>query len=185
MLAKGHHFPNVTMVAVIGADGGFLSTDFRGPERTAQLIVQVAGRAGRAERRGEVWIQTFDPDNPDLGVRVQSGYAGFANSESQIRRSAGMPPYQHMALLRADGTNPATTEDFIVSLMSKVEKRGIETLGPILAPVARISKRYRYQGALLSNNRSALHEVLKQIRHEKTGHHSIRWSIDVDPVDLY
>ena len=185
MLAKGHHFPNVTMVAVIGADGGFLSTDFRGPERTAQLIVQVAGRAGRAERRGEVWIQTFDPDNPDLGVLVQSGYAGFAKSESHIRRSAGMPPYQHMALLRADGTNSQTTEDFIVNLMSKVEKRGIETLGPILAPVARISKRYRYQGALLSNNRSALHEVLKQIRHEKTGHHSIRWSIDVDPVDLY
>lgn len=185
MLAKGHHFPNVTMVAVIGADGGFLSTDFRGPERTAQLIVQVAGRAGRAEKRGEVWIQTFDPDNPDLNVLVRSGYAGFATNERKIRRSAGMPPYQHMALLRADGTNPTTTQDFMVHLMSKVERSGIETLGPILAPVARISKRYRYQGALLSNSRAALHQVLLQIRNEKTGHHSIRWSIDVDPVDLY
>ena len=185
MLAKGHHFPNVTLVAVIGADGGFLSTDFRGPERTAQLIVQVAGRAGRAERRGEVWIQTFEPDNPDLQVLVAEGYEGFAHSERRIRHSAGMPPYCHMALIRAEGTNPQTTEDFIVHVMGLVSREGTEILGPVPAPIARLSKRFRFQAALLAKSRGQLHAALNIIHAEKTGHSSIKWSIDVDPADMY
>ena len=185
MLAKGHHFPNVTMVAVIGADGGFLSTDFRGPERTAQLIVQVAGRAGRAERQGEVWIQTFDPDNIDLNVLVNRGYHGFAENEIEIRRQALMPPHTHMALIRADGTSAGPTEDFITHLMGKIHHPEIEKLGPIQSPINRIAKRYRYQGGLLAKNRMTLHEVLNTIQQEKTGSHSIRWAIDMDPLDMY
>ena len=185
MLAKGHHFPNVTMVAVIGADGGFLSTDFRGPERTAQLIVQVAGRAGREERRGEVWIQSFDPENPDLNVLVNRGYRGFIENERKIRYSAKMPPHSHMALIRAEGMNPDATEEFIGHVMDQVSMPGVEKLGPIQAPITRISKRYRYQGALLSGNRTLLHEVLLQLRTLKSGNRHIRWSIDVDPMDMY
>jgi len=106
MLAKGHHFPNVTLVGVINADGGFLSADFRAAERTAQLIVQVAGRAGRAERPGEVWIQTYQPDNPTLQSLIQEGYDGFARRELEHRRTAGLPPYRPMAMIRAESADP-------------------------------------------------------------------------------
>ena len=102
MLAKGHHFPNVTLVAALNADAGFLSADFKAAERTAQLIVQVAGRAGRAERPGEVWIQSLQPDSPTLRQLVESGYAGFAEQELAIRNRAGLPPARPMALIRAD-----------------------------------------------------------------------------------
>ena len=111
MLAKGHHLPAVTVVAVVDADGGFLSADFRAPERTAQLIVQVAGRAGRAERAGEVWIQTYDPGNPNLGALVAEGYRGFAATELERRREAGLPPFSAMAvLLRAESVDGAACE---------------------------------------------------------------------------
>ena len=102
MLAKGHHFPDVSLVAVINADGGFLSPDFRAPERTAQLIVQVAGRAGRAERPGEVVIQTYQPDNPQLRALIEQGYGAFADRELPGREAAGLPPFQPIALIRAE-----------------------------------------------------------------------------------
>ena len=105
MLAKGHHFPRVTLVGVINADAGFASPDFRAPEHTAQLIVQVAGRAGRAERPGEVWIQTFNPNNPLLTALVEHGYEGFAVAELEHRAAAGLPPLRAMALLNADGVD--------------------------------------------------------------------------------
>ena len=103
ILAKGHHFPNVTLVAMLGADGGFAAADFRAPERTAQLIVQVAGRAGRAELPGEVWIQTLQPENPLLQSLLRDGYSAFADRELERRAEAGLPPAAMMALVRADG----------------------------------------------------------------------------------
>ena len=113
MLAKGHHLPDVTMVAVVDADNGFLCPDYRAPERTAQLIVQVAGRAGRANRPGEVWIQTLDPDNANLKALVDAGYRGFVRSERQARKASGMPPFGAACVIRAESGDEAAAVRFL------------------------------------------------------------------------
>ncbi|MCY3819168.1 MAG: primosomal protein N' [Gammaproteobacteria bacterium] len=128
MLAKGHHLPAVTLVAVVDADNGFLSSDFRAPERTAQNIVQVAGRAGRAERPGEVWIQSYDPDNPNLKALIQRGYAGFAAIQAADRRSARLPPYAAMAMLRAESTNAHAAVE-LLRLASDIIRRAWDNHG--------------------------------------------------------
>ena len=184
MLAKGHHFPYVTLVAVLGADTGFLSSDFRAPERTAQLIMQVAGRAGRASRPGEVWIQTYDPDNPDLTSLVTNGYPGFAETELRIRQSAELPPYSYLAILRAEGVDLVETEAFLLELVKQISVSEVSILGPIPAPIGRISSRWRFQVALLSHSRARLHLALSSIERTKVSNKRIRWSIDVDPADM-
>jgi len=180
MLAKGHHFPNVTLVAVLNADAGFLSPDFRAPERTAQLIVQVAGRAGRAERPGEVWIQSYQPDNPNLRKLIEEGYPGFAAAELANRINAAMPPAKPMAMLRAESSDAQAAIDLLNHF--KQQLQGIELLGPVPAPLARIANRHRYQLMLLADNRSQLHRSLSRLAPPKLPH-TLRWSIDVDPYD--
>ena len=185
MLAKGHHFPNVTFVAVLAADGGFLSTDFRGPERTAQLIVQVAGRAGRAERRGEVWIQSYDPENPNLRSLVSHGYPGFLKSELDLRREARLPPFSHWSVIRVEGERMEETEEMIKQLMADVPENGVEKMGPVAAPIERIDNRYRFQGVIHSSRRQNLRQALDVIERTRSKTKRIRWSIDIDPIELY
>jgi len=180
MLAKGHHFPNVTLVAVLNADAGFLSPDFRAPERTAQLIVQVAGRAGRAERAGEVWIQSYQPDNPNLRKLIDEGYGGFAAAELAARVRVGMPPAQPMAMLRAESTDAQAALGLLQTL--KQQLRGVETFGPVPAPLARLANRSRFQLMVLASSRAALHQALRHLQPPKLPH-TLRWSVDVDPYD--
>ena len=190
MLAKGHHFPDVTLVAVLNADAGFLSPDFRAPERSAQLIVQVAGRAGRAKRPGEVWIQTFQPENPNLVRLIEQGYAGFAQMELQDRIKMGLPPAKPMALLRAESPNAKDAQELLTLFKHQLSvhktehpaRPTIELLGPVPAPLTRVANRYRYQLMVLTTNRKQLHQALASIKKPKT-HYSLRWSIDVDPYD--
>ena len=182
MLAKGHHLPNVTLVGIVDADNGFLSTDFRAAEQTAQLIVQVAGRAGRAERRGEVWVQSYNPTNPNLKALLDSGYRGFCTTEIERRRAAGFPPFGTMAILRAESTDEVTPLQFIGRMLKNAKATGIEAIGPVPAPLKRRQKLHRYQGLLLSNHRSKLHRALNLIHDQKTPV-GVRWSIDVDPID--
>ena len=184
MLAKGHHLPNVTLVVVVDADAGFMSSDFRAPERVAQLIVQVAGRAGRAERRGEVWIQSVDPDNPLLQALTRDGYEGFVKSEQIERRIASMPPCTHLALLRAEGSNAEEQELFLKDRLDEIDSPQIETFGPVPAPIARVSNRWRYQAALISDSRAELHKSLRTIERHSPVRSKIRWSIDVDPSGM-
>lgn len=184
MLSKGHHFPKVTLVAVINADGGFLTNDFRGPEKTAQLIIQVAGRAGRAERPGEVLIQSFEPNNPDLVSLVKYGYEGFAKAEQRIRKEAELPPFSYLALLRSESENEMDAESFLRDILDEARVDGIEILGPLAAPIPRISKRWRFQAGLLSSDRQFLHSALQKIEKAKPHTSKVRWSIDVDPVDM-
>lgn len=184
MLAKGHHLPNVTLVAVLRADAGFFSADFRAAERTAQLIVQVAGRAGRAEREGEVWIQTLDPEHPHLESLAQAGYAGFVKTELISRKSANLPPYSHLALLRAEGTNSEEVSAFLERLLNETQFASTETLGPIPAAIPRLNNRWRCHAALVDSNRKRLHESLAKIAQAPIQRSKIRWSIDVDPMDM-
>ncbi|MEM1228959.1 MAG: primosomal protein N' [Pseudomonadota bacterium] len=194
ILAKGHHFPNVTLVAMLGVDGGLAAADYRAPERTAQLIVQVAGRAGRAERPGEVWIQTLQPENPLLTGLLREGYPGFASRELERRREAGLPPAALMALLRADSPEATAPGAFLTRLRDGLRRahaeRGagaaIELLGPVPAPMQRLGGRHRFQLLLLASERALLHRALRWVsRHghdiRTPGH--LRWSIDVDPLD--
>ncbi len=194
MLAKGHHFPNVTLVAVINADGGFLSADFRAPERTAQLIIQVAGRAGRAERPGEVWIQTFQPENPMLRSLIEEGYPGFTRRELAHRHAAGLPPYRPMALVRAESPTAEAAQTFLNEARERLRcgapaagsgSGGLEVLGPAAAPVPRVADRYRFQLMILADTRRPLHRALATITDAPPRAAGVRWSVDVDPYDTF
>lgn len=184
MLAKGHHLPNVTLVAVLRADAGFISSDFRAAERTAQLIVQVAGRAGRAEREGEVWIQTYDPEHPHMESLAKSGYPGFVKTELISRKDANFPPYSHLALLRAEGANSEEVNRFLQQVLRTVRSSGTEKLGPVTASKPRLNNRWRCQAALLDSNRKRLHGALDSIAKFSVPRSKVRWSIDVDPLDM-
>ena len=191
MLAKGHHFPGVTLVGILDVDAGLYSTDFRAGERTAQLITQVAGRAGREEKPGTVILQTRHPDHPLLVALVRGGYPGFARTCLEERRSAGLPPYAHQALWRAEAGESSVAQDFleqIAALAGEQARMGVHILGPAPAPLARRGNRYRWQLLLQTARRGALHTLLRRLMpaaHALIHTRKLRWSIDVDPVDLY
>jgi primosomal protein N' (replication factor Y) len=185
MLAKGHHFPKVTLVAVINADAGFLSADFRAPERTAQLITQVAGRAGRAETPGEVWIQTYQPDGNLLRSLIEEGYSGFAARELAVREAAGLPPFRPMALIRAESPDGRSAHAFLQSLVGQLPN-DLEVLGPAPAPIARVANRYRHQLMVLADNRAQIHAGLALLRTQTpAARGGLRWSVDIDPYDTF
>ncbi|UUY09093.1 primosomal protein N' [Pseudomonas sp. J452] len=195
MLAKGHHFPRVTLVAILDADGGLYSADFRASERMAQLIVQVAGRAGRAEEPGKVIIQSHLADHPLLVQLTEQGYPAFAEQALSERRGAGLPPFAHLALLRAEAHKPGQAEGFLDEACSYAEQLqqelrlpAIELLGPVPAPMERRAGRHRAQLLLQSSSRVPLHKLLAAwlpILEAMPGGRAVRWSLDVDPIDLF
>ena len=186
MLAKGHHFPDITLVGVLGADAGFVSPDFRAPEHTAQIILQVSGRAGRAEAPGEVLIQTLHPDHAGLRLLVDQGYAAFAESLLKERRAAGLPPFGRLALLRAEGPNAERAKNWLEELARIASTtRSTEVLGPMPAPIAKRANRYRFSCVMLAETRGALHAALAHLEANLPTRRAsgVRWSIDVDPLD--
>jgi len=190
MLAKGHHFPNVTMVGIVDADQGLHSPEFRAPERMAQLILQVAGRAGRAERPGEVYIQTHHPDHLQLLTLIHSGYPAFAQSLLAEREETGLPPFTAMALFRAEAVNRQEPLDFLRQIsqqLQPVANQQIQLFGPLPAPMEKRAGRFRAQLIVSADSRTALQQFLTlglpiadTIKSNK-----VRWSIDVDPIDTY
>ena len=191
MLAKGHHFPNVTLVGILDADHGLFSTDFRASERMAQLIVQVAGRAGRHERAGEVIIQTAHPDHPLLQLLVTRGYPAFAAAALAERQAACLPPTTSIALLRAEAADTRQPVDFLEGVRQRIDASGIsgvETWGPVPAAMERRAGRYRAQLMLQSDQRGNLQQLLGTLVRQLEGakeSRRVRWSIDVDPADTY
>ncbi len=190
MLTKGHDFPDVTLVVVLAADQGLFGADFRASERLAQQIVQVAGRAGRGDRPGEVLIQTAYPEHPLLQCLITEGYEGFATRALEERRATGWPPYSHLALLRADG--PARTEvhGFLREAQALAPGRGesgLRLLGPAPASMERRAGRYRAQLLLESPVRATLQRYLSEwlpgIEKLRISR-SLRWSVDVDPIEV-
>lgn len=191
MLAKGHHFPNVTLVAIVDADSGLFSIDFRATEKLAQQIVQVAGRAGRAEKPGRVLLQTRQPQHPLLLTLGREGYAGFTKALLAERWQAGLPPFSHQALLRVAALDAAAPPQFLRNLRTLIDAQpftGIEVLGPVPAPMLRRAGKYRYQLLLQSERRKKLHDFLDwlitQLETLKEAK-KVQWSLDVDPLDLY
>jgi primosomal protein N' (replication factor Y) len=191
MLAKGHHFPNVTLVGILDADHGLFSTDFRASERMAQLIVQVAGRAGRHNRPGEVIIQTCHPEHPLLQLLITQGYPAFARAALAEREAARMPPVTSMALLRAEAPAAETALGFLGSVrqnLNSADMHNIEIWGPIPATMERRAGRFRAQLLLQSDQRGELQRLLsglvRQLEVSKEAR-QVRWSVDVDPADTY
>jgi primosomal protein N' (replication factor Y) len=190
MLAKGHHFPKLTLVCVLDADRGLYGCDFRSLEHMGQLIVQVAGRAGREAQSGSVLIQTRNPDNPILQTLVSEGYGEFASIAMDERREATLPPYSYMALVRAEATDSQEPMAFLRHVAQSLQSgsRHLQVLGPAPAPMERMGGRYRVQLLVQSDKRSILNDSLARLCDvigELPGVRRCRWSIDVDPVDLY
>jgi primosomal protein N' (replication factor Y) len=191
MLTKGHDFPGVTLVGIVDADQGLFGTDFRSAERLAQTIVQVAGRAGRADRPGEVWLQTLFPDHPLLRVLLTEGYGAFARLALTERRQAGWPPWSALALVRAEAAERAPVFAFLEAVAAGARAgapSGLEVLGPAAAPMERRAGRYRGQLLLKAAARQDLQRYLPAFRAgiaALPGQRRVRWSLDVDPAELF
>ena len=193
MLAKGHDLPDLGLVAVVGIDEGLFSADFRAHEKLAQLLIQVAGRAGRAQRRGEVLLQTHHPEHPLLQLLVHGGYHAFANDELVQREAAGFPPFAHLALLRAEAAHADPPMQFLHVARQALREpdlreSGIDVHGPLPAPMPRRAGYQRVQLLLSSPSRPALHaalDALMPLLRAAPEARKVRWSLDVDPVDLY
>jgi len=223
MLAKGHDLPNLTLVAVVGIDEGLFSADFRAPEKLAQLLVQVSGRAGRADKPGQVLLQTHHPGHPLLATLLTGGYTAFAQAELVQREDAGFPPFAHLALLRAEAKQVEAANAFLQTakrllapfavavapfakdspaafaaaasnpptpfnpVAAKGEAR-LEINGPLPAPMPRRAGYQRAQLLLSSPDRRRLHAALDAALpaiHAAPEARKVRWSLDVDPLDLY
>lgn len=192
ILAKGHDLPNLTRVVVVGVDEGLYSSDFRAGEKLAQQLIQVAGRAGRARKPGEVWLQTHAPDHPLLHVLISGGYPAFARSELGLREEAGFPPFAHLALLRAEAKQIAHAQAFLQAARACLEAAmpggGTDLHGPMPAPMPRRAGYQRLQLLLSARERRPLHAMLDTavpLLHDLPEARKVRWSLDVDPIDLY
>jgi primosomal protein N' (replication factor Y) (superfamily II helicase) len=189
MLAKGHDLPNLTLVVIVGVDEGLYSVDFRAEERLAQLVIQVAGRAGRARKPGTVWLQTHHPEHPLLQTLLRRGYADAAQRLLAERREAGLPPYTHMALLRAEAKEQAAVDAFLNAASAFAPQSAeIDIVGPMPAPMPRRAGMQRAQMLFNGATRVALQNALPDfVAHVRALREArrVRWSLDVDPLDLY
>ena len=192
MLAKGHHFPQVTLACILDADGGLFSSDFRGAEKMGQLITQVAGRAGRGTVKSEVMLQTNHPDHPLLQQLMREGYLPFAHALLEERALCQLPPYSYLALLSSESTHSQNAFEFLdelkKQLLVELAHFGVVAYGPLPAPLPKRQSRYRFQLLFKSSIRKSLHQLLSimepKIASSKLSK-KVKWSIDIDPIDLY
>lgn len=191
MVTKGHDLPHVTLVGVVNADAALSIPDFRASERAFQLLVQVAGRAGRGERPGKVIVQTWDPENPAVALAARHDVDGFLERELVDRRELGYPPFTRAALVRVDGPAEDEARD-ACSLLARVAlgSDGVRAghvivQGPAPAPIARIRNRWRFRVMLRAADRAQLREVLRLVDDARASlPRAVRAAIDVDPVAL-
>ena len=192
MLAKGHHFPNVTLVALLDVDGSLYSSDFRASERLAQLFIQVAGRAGRASKPGEVVLQTHHPEHSLLQALLHKGYDHFARTALAERHVAQLPPYTYLTLFRAEANQSSVVETFLRQVRQTLQvhplfDQACVVLGPTPAPLAKRAGKHRWQLLLQTPSRSTMQAILTS---SKTAiqllplANKVRWSLDIEPQDL-
>lgn len=185
MLAKGHDFPNLTLVGIVNADAVLFSTDFRAAERLFALLMQVAGRAGRAQLPGDVLIQTDFPQHPLYAAVERQDYEPFAQAQLEERRAMGFPPACHQALLRAEAPRRDQVDDFLrtAAALGQQDAAGIELFDPVPAGVARVAGRERGQLLVQARSRARLQAWLAQWRRALAEHggNRVRWHLDVDP----
>ncbi len=193
MLSKGHHFPDVSLVAILDMDGALFSADFRAAEKFAQLLTQVAGRAGRADKPGTVMLQTHHPDHPQLQTLLTGGYLDFACQLIKERQQCMWPPFSYLAMFRAEALHADEPEKFLRQVANFARQQltndtPVSILGPISAPMPRRAGKYRCQLLLQASNRKSLQILLRQIIFYLEGKKivkSVRWSLDVDPLEMF
>ena len=192
MLSKGHHFANVTLVAVLDADSGLFSPDFRSHERMGQLLTQVAGRSGRGKIPGRVLIQTHQPEHPLLEMLIEKGYGYFAAQLLSERELSQLPPFRYMSVIRAESDRANEAETFLRTARQIAESISPPTpllgyLGPLPAMLEKRAGRFRFVLQVEAEKRSILQALLSSLALQLEGHKAsrrVRWSIDVDPQEL-
>ena len=195
MLAKGHDFPRLNLVGVLDADRGLYGTDFRAQEEMGQLLVQVAGRAGRRERPGRVLVQTFCPEHPLLHMLITGDYEAFSRHLLERRRRYRMPPHYFMALVRAEAGSAGVAERFLRLALDRCQlPRGQDLIvqGPVPAPVERMDGRHRWQILVRASSRKLLQRQMSQLEQEMRANdlarrsaRGLRWTLDIDPLTLF
>lgn len=192
MLAKGHHFPKVTLAVLLDVDQGLFSGDFRGPERMGQQLTQVAGRAGRGDLSGAVLLQTYQPDHPLLQLLLREGYSAFAQTLLQERMFARLPPHWAMVVIRAESKRAENAAEFLKEVLQAARELRAPSpdhayLGPLPALMEKRNHRYRYQLQITNARRGDL-QIFMRALVEKIEQlvlaQRVRWSIDVDPQDM-
>lgn len=195
MLAKGHHFPHVTLVIILESDAGLFSSDFRGMELSAQLITQVSGRAGRAQYPGEVWIQSYYPEHPQLLTLLHQGYHELACELLKQRQTQHLPPYTHMAMVRFLSTHAELAKQLAEQVREHIqliqqqhfkENEQVQILGPFPAIMAKRAGRYRFNLQLTADNRIALHKLIEgaaQFLEQRPNSHQVQWHLDIEPLE--
>ncbi|GGI79781.1 primosomal protein N' [Shewanella gelidii] len=188
MLAKGHHFPDVTLVGLLDVDGALFSADFRAPERFGQLYTQVAGRSGRASKPGTVLLQTCQNENPVLRDLLHQGYGEFARQQLKERQQALLPPAWHMLLVRAEAHLASDADAFLTQFAKQFQpSESLEIIGPMPAPLDRKAGKFRRQLLIQAKSRQGLQQeveralpTIESLPEAKR----CRWSLDRDPQDL-
>jgi len=194
MLAKGHHFKNLKLVLVLGIDQALMAADFRAAERAGQLLTQVAGRAGREGTRGLVMVQTEMPDHPWVRCLAEEPYSSYLSLLSADRQQTQLPPFRYMAIVRCEAFSAAEGQGLLQSVRDHfsqfAQHQRVQLIGPLQAPIARISGRHRFQLWLMAQKRSELHQTVAPMVNYLEQHpvarnaKRIRWIIDIDPQDM-
>jgi len=186
MLAKGHHFPDVTLVVILDVDAALFSYDFRAAEHMAQLLVQVSGRAGRSSKPGQVMIQTQYPEHPLLQDLVNNGYPHFASQALADRQFAKLPPFGHQVLIRAEANYPSYPSEFL-RILAGLNLADCDIAGPVPAAMEKKAGKYRFHLIIKSSDRKRLHQAVNQVL-AMIPHYDIskkvRWTLDIDPIDF-
>ena len=185
MIAKGFHFPNITLAVILSADSTLNFPDFRAGEKTFQLIVQAAGRSGRGEKSGEVILQTLEPDNYVIEYSVKSDYKGFYEEEVEIREVFNYPPFGKIINIIVSSPDENSIHREATKVFKEIKIDGVEIYGPFQAPLYRIKGRYRYQ-IFAKGDKKGINRLKKRIRdyysHKKSD--DLRVIVDIDPVNL-
>lgn len=188
VLAKGHDFAGLSLVGIISADQALYGADFRAIERMGSLVTQVAGRAGRAGQPGEVLLQTHEPEHPLLQTLLRGGYPALCEALLKERAETGLPPFGHLALLRAEGPDPAKPLAFLKAAKAALPDGDVRAYDAVPAGMARRAGYHRAQLLLRANRRAALQSTLAPWVRQLAalpGARQVRWSLDVDPADLF
>ena len=188
ILAKGHHFPNITLVIIVNADAGFYSADFRALERLGQTILQVGGRAGRGKHAGEVLIQSQFGGQETLQKLIKTGYQKFAELLLKERADADLPPLRHEVAIHADCPEQDVASDFLQDIKKSIAKSNeLSIVGPLPAIIEKKNNRFRQKLILISKEREPLHKKLTEIEKFISRNklpRGLKWSIDVDPLNM-
>ena len=185
MIVKGHDFKDISLVGIINIDAGLHSTDFRGLEKTAQLITQVSGRSGRRNEQGNVLIQTHNPNHNMLKTILKEGYEKFSHIALEQRKNVNLPPYSHIGLVVLSSSNMNYSKSVLNKLKEMNRNKSIFIYGPAQSKLPRKNNQYSYQLLIGSNSSKLLSEHISKFEiYLSSLNKKIRWHIDIDPLEL-